>query len=146
MNIKTFAMGFGMLALAACGNGPQNPELLKGANFIAAGNGTDITLSFAADQMRVNGSVVNLYNGTYTASGDKITFGPIATTMMMGPRDAMQTEQEYLQFLSTVTNYDLNNGRLTLKNDAGKEIVFTQVEQLPGEAVVTETETVVVSE
>ena len=30
-----------------CDNTP-NPEMLKGANFVATGNGTDITLSFDA--------------------------------------------------------------------------------------------------
>ena len=48
--------------------------------------------------------------------------------MMMGPMDAMQTEQDYFQFMATVESYDLTDGRLTLKNADGKEIVFQQVE------------------
>ena len=72
MNIKSFAIMAGVLALAACGDNTPNPEMLKGANFIAAGTGTDITLSFDANEMRVNGQVVNLYNGTYEVNGDKI--------------------------------------------------------------------------
>ena len=128
MNIKSFAIMAGVLALAACGDNTPNPEMLKGANFIAAGTGTDITLSFDANEMRVNGQVVNLYNGTYEVNGDKIKFGPFASTMMMGPMDAMQTEQDYFQFMATVESYDLTDGRLTLKNADGKEIVFQQVE------------------
>ena len=50
--------------------------------------------------------------------------------MMMGPMDAMETEQEYFRFLSTVENYELANGRLVLKDAAGKEMVFTQVDEL----------------
>lgn len=139
MNIKSFAIMAGFLALAACGDNTPNPEMLKGANFIAAGTGTDITLSFDANEMRVNGQVVNLYNGTYEVNGDKIKFGPFASTMMMGPMDAMQTEQDYFQFMATVESYDLTDGRLTLKNADGKEIVFQQVEPA---AEVVETEVV----
>lgn len=128
MNIKSFAIMAGVLALTACGDNTPNPEMLKGANFIAAGTGTDITLSFDANEMRVNGQVVNLYNGTYEVNGDKIKFGPFASTMMMGPMDAMQTEQDYFQFMATVESYDLTDGRLTLKNADGKEIVFQQIE------------------
>lgn len=128
MNIKSFAIMAGVLALAACGDNTPNPEMLKGANFIAAGTGTDITLSFDANEMRVNGQVVNLYNGSYEVNGDQIKFSPFASTMMMGPMDAMQTEQDYFQFMATVESYDLTDGRLTLKNADGKEIVFQQVE------------------
>ena len=128
MNIKSFALIAGVLALAACGDNTPNPEMLKGANFIAAGTGTDITLSFDANEMRVNGQVVNLYNGSYEVNGDQIKFSPFASTMMMGPMDAMQTEQDYFQFMATVESYDLTDGRLTLKNADGKEIVFQQIE------------------
>lgn len=138
MNLKPFALAAGILALAACGESKPNPELLKGANFVAAGNGADITLSFATDEMRVNGRVVNIYNGGYEVNGDQIKFGPFASTMMMGPRDAMQTEQDYFQFMATVDTYSLTDGRLTLKNADGKEIVFQQVETIPTEEVVAE--------
>ena len=135
MNIKPFAVLAGILALAACGDNTPNPELLKGANFIASGAGTDITLSFDANEMRVNGQVVNLYNGSYEVNGNQIKFSPFASTMMMGPMDAMQTEQDYFQFMTTVETYDLNDGRLVLKNADGKEIVFQQVEAPTAEVV-----------
>lgn len=141
MNIKSFAIIAGVLALAACGDNTPNPDMLKGANFVAAGEGADITLSFDANEMRVNGQVVNLYNGSYEADGGNIKFSPFASTMMMGPMDAMQTEQDYFQFMTTVETYDLSDGRLTLRNADGKEIVFQQVESVESETV-EETETV----
>ena len=141
MNIKSFAIIAGVLALAACGDNTPNPDMLKGANFVAAGEGADITLSFNANEMRVNGQVVNLYNGSYEADGANIKFSPFASTMMMGPMDAMQTEQDYFQFMTTVETYDLSDGRLTLRNADGKEIVFQQVESVESETV-EETETV----
>ncbi len=130
MKIKLFAFGACALALAACGDGTQNPAALKGTNFIAASGDTNITLSFAENEMRVNGQVVNLYNASYTANGDNIEFGNIASTMMMGPVESMEVEQDYFQFLSTVEKYELKNGRLTLKNGAGREIVFQQVDEI----------------
>jgi len=136
MNIKLFAFGACALALAACGDGSQNPAALKGTNFIAASGDTNITLSFDANDMRVNGQVVNLYNASYTAHGDNIEFGNVASTMMMGPTEAMEVEQDYFQFLASVEKYELNNGRLTLRNGAGREIVFQQVDSI------TETETI----
>lgn len=144
MNMKVIATVCATLALAACGNNGQNPENLKGANFVTTRGTTEITLSFDATDMRANGQVVNLYNAPYTANGDNIKFGNIASTMMMGPANDMQTESEYFQFLATVEKYDLSNGQLTLKNADGAEMVFTQVTDAVVETVSeTETETVV---
>lgn len=132
MKFKLITGGLCALALAACGDtNTQNPELLKGANFISAQPGVDITLSFAPDEMRVNGRVVNLYNGTYTADGDTIKFDGFASTMMMGAPEAMETETEYFQFMPMVETYELSDGKLTLTATNGKEIVFIQVDEIP---------------
>ena len=126
MKFKLITGGLCALGLAACGDtNTQNPELLKGANFISAQPGVDITLSFAPDEMRVNGRVVNLYNGTYTADGDTIKFDGFASTMMMGAPEAMETEQEYFEFMPTVERYEYSEGKLTLIATDGKEIIFT---------------------
>ena len=118
MTFKVFTLGATLLALAACGDNAQNPAALRGTNFIANGNGTNITLAFDANEMRFYGQVVNLYNGSYTAHGDSIKFDQGATTLMMGPRDAMATEHEYFEFLAAVEKYNLNAGTLTLSKTA----------------------------
>ena len=133
MKFRNIVMGACVLALAACGDNAQNPEMLKGANFVSAQPGADITLTFDPNEMRVYGRVVNLYNGGYTAEGNNIKFEGFASTMMMGEPSAMETEQEYFQFMPMVEKYELSDGKLTLIAGDGKEIVFTQVEQLPGE-------------
>ena len=133
MNIKTFAIGACVLALAACGDSAPDAAALRGANFVSDQPGATITLSFAPDEMKVNGRVVNLYNGGYSVDGNKMQFGQMASTMMIGPMDAMQTEQEYFQFLDAVETYDLSNGRLVLRDASGKEMVFNQVDELPAE-------------
>ena len=133
MKFKLFAAAACALALGACGNDTPNPELLKGANFVSAQPGVDITLSFDPTEMRVYGRVVNLYNGGYSVDGDKIHFDGFASTMMMGDPEAMATEQEYFQFIPTVETYELSDGKLTLIGTDGKEIIFTQVETVPSE-------------
>ncbi len=145
MKLKMLFAGACTLALVACGDNAQNPELLKGANFVSAQPGADITLTFDPVEMRVYGGVVNRYNGGYTADGDNIKFEGFASTMMMGAPEAMETEQEYFQFMPTVEKYELGDGKLTLISGDGKEIVFTQVEATPDGTVATET-TEVVSE
>lgn len=146
MNLKVIATVCSVLALSACGNKVQNPEKLKGANFVTKSGDTQITLAFAPDEMRINGQVVNLYNASYTADGDNIKFGDMLSTMMMGPMDAMNAEQDYFKFMATVEKYNLNDGKLTLRGADGREMVFTQVETLPGDDVVTESETETVAE
>lgn len=146
MKIKALAFGAMALALAACGDGGQNPAELRGAAFIANGDGTDITLSFDENEMRFYGQVVNLYNGDYKAAGNHIKFDQGATTLMMGPADAMATEREYFQFLNTVEKYNLNNDTLTLIGN-GQTMTFKRVDAnaMPNDTVtVTETEAVVV--
>ena len=140
MKFKLFAIGACALALTACGdNTTQNPELLKGANFISAQPGVDITLSFDPVEMRVYGGVVNRYNGGYTANGDNIKFESFASTMMMGDPEAMETEREYFEFMPTVETYELGDGKLTLIATDGKEIVFTQIESQPDEVASEQT-------
>ena len=131
MKFKLIATGICALALTACGNNGQNPEMLKGVNFISAQPGVDITLSFDPSEMRVYGRVVNNYNGAYTADGDEIKFDGFASTMMLGAPEAMETETEYFQFMPTVETYEYADGKLTLIGEGGKEIVFVQVEDTP---------------
>ena len=131
MKFKFIASAVCALALVACGSNEQNPEQLKGMNFVSAQPGVDITLTFDPTEMRVYGRVVNMYNGAYTAEGNEIKFDGFASTMMMGAPEAMEAETEYFQFMPTVETYEYSEGKLTLTGKDGKEIVFVEVTETP---------------
>ncbi|MDR0726843.1 MAG: META domain-containing protein, partial [Rickettsiales bacterium] len=133
MKLRNLAIAISLVALTACDNSnqtQQNPELLKGQNFITTINGVDVTLSFDANDMRSYGKVVNRYNASYAAdTSGKIGFGPIASTMMMGPEGAMQAESEYHKFLETAQLYKLDGSTLKIKNIEGKQIEFKSLDE-----------------
>ncbi len=67
------------------------------------------------EESRVAGSGgVNRIMGTFVLAEDELRFGPLATTMMAGPDEAMARERAFLDALATVTSYELDGGSLTL--------------------------------
>ena len=67
------------------------------------------------EEARVTGSGgVNRLMGQFTLSGDELRFGPLATTRMAGPDEAMQREAALLAALARVTSYALDGRTLTL--------------------------------
>ena len=66
-----------------------------------------------ADGRKVQGSAgCNRMTGTYQLDGQKLKFGPLATTRMACP--AMQTETAFLKALEATTRYEVNGSSLTL--------------------------------
>lgn len=147
MKLRNLALAVSLVALTACDNGnqvQQNPELLKGQNYITTINGVDVTLSFDANDLRAYGKVVNRYNTSYAAdTAGRIGFGPMASTMMMGLPDGMQAESEYYKFMETAQLYKLEGGTLRIKNAEGKEIEFKALEESEPTAAETESEATV---
>ena len=87
----------------------------------------EITLSFDAHENRYFGKAVNNYFGTYQMNGNTISFGPTASTMMMGPEEDMELESRYFDNLSQVQNYTLTPDTLTLTSGDGKVLVFDKI-------------------
>jgi heat shock protein HslJ len=76
--------------------------------------GFGITIQFT-DTTMSGSSGVNQYWGMYTATpAGALTLGPLATTRMAGPDDAMAAEQAYLALLATVTGYVIDDDGLAL--------------------------------
>ena len=67
-----------------------------------------------ATGMVVGHSGVNHYGGGYTLKGDSIEFGPMRTTMMAGPPEAMEMETGFLKALNAVSGWRIEEGTLSL--------------------------------
>jgi heat shock protein HslJ len=85
-----------------------------------------ITLELAGSNV-AGFSGVNRYMGTFTYGTEgTLDFGPLASTMMAGPQDAMDAEQAYLAALDTVTDYSVNGAELNLFQDDQLLLVYTK--------------------
>ena len=66
-----------------------------------------------AEGRKIQGSAgCNRMSGTYQLDGEKLKFGPLATTRMACP--AMQTETAFLKALEATTRYEVKGSSLTL--------------------------------
>jgi heat shock protein HslJ len=109
----------GMMILAACASPASDLTgkvwaltELKGTPPAA---GVGISAQFTSDG-KVSGSAgCNRYSGTYTVSGNSITFSsPMATTMMMCDEAVMEQENAYLKALAEAKTYEVKGDQLTL--------------------------------
>jgi heat shock protein HslJ len=60
---------------------------------------------------------VNRFNGSFKQQDAALTFGPLLTTRMAGPEDAMKLEGEFLAALSRVTTWKADGLMLSLLAD-----------------------------
>jgi heat shock protein HslJ len=91
------------------------PEPLANATFTAEG--------------QVRGSAgCNTYRGAFTARGETLSIGPLATTRMACSPPVMQQEQAFLQALESATQYRFEANRLVLRNAEGAmQAIFAPV-------------------
>ncbi len=78
--------------------------------------GAEVTLAFDAATGAVFGkSACNRYRGDFTLTGEGLSFGPAAGTMMACPDDLMAVERAFLATLETIERFDLaEDGTLEL--------------------------------
>jgi heat shock protein HslJ len=108
------------------------PADLAGTSWQAVGvnNGREAVVSSAAtealslrfdDEGRVNGFAgCNTFRGPYeTTTAGGITIGPLATTRMAGPPEAMALEGQFLAALQAARVLELSAERLTLRDEGG---------------------------
>lgn len=88
-----------------------------------------ITAKFADGQISGT-SAVNSYGGPYEAGrGGSFSSGPINSTAMAGPEDAMRAEQIYFELLGEARRYSRENEKLTLSDDNDNQLlVFNAAE------------------
>lgn len=85
---------------------------------------TIVTADFQADQ--VSGNVTcNNYSGTYQTTGNKITIGPLATTMRecVGPDGIMEQETAFLMAMEAAAQYEIKGDTLEMLDDQGAIIL-----------------------
>ena len=84
-----------------------------------------VTLTFDGDGMLYGMAGVNRVRATWaTDDDDQLTIGPLVSTMMAGPRDAMATERELLTLLSEPLAAAVDDGGLRLVTEDGTEAVL----------------------
>lgn len=80
-----------------------------------------ITADFA-DGKLYGTSGVNRYNCSVTTDGPGVvSFGPVMSTMMAGPEEAMTAEQVFVRRLEAATGYRLGEAQLVLTDAAGAD-------------------------
>ena len=117
-----------VLVMAACG---QKEETFKGKEYtlVDPENDVEVMLGFDAKENRFYGKIVNNFFGSYELEGNKIKFGQAGVTMMMGPREAMEVERNFLAMLPEVTNIDLKKQEMVLTTSDKKYILFKETEK-----------------
>ncbi len=80
-------------------------------------------LIFRSDSHRVSGTGgCNNVSGSYQLSGDQLTFGQMASTMMACAK-GMETERSFLEALSRVKQWKIKGQELTLLDADGKQLL-----------------------
>jgi heat shock protein HslJ len=78
-------------------------------------------MMFSAEGKRVSGSTgCNRFTGTFTQTGDSLSFSPLAVTKMACPPALIAQERAFLAALQATTAMHLADKTLELKDASGK--------------------------
>jgi putative lipoprotein len=103
--------------------GPQ--WLLESIGDSQAAAGSIVTLKLGGDGVAIGSGGCNMFSGTYTLSGDTVTFSPLVSTRMACADDAAtQQETAFLEALQTATRYELTDEGLTIWYGDGQALHF----------------------
>lgn len=94
--------------------------LIEGQSASSVPSDGEASLTFAEGDKVTGNTGCNALTGTAKVNGDKVTFGPIATTKKACPGGAGQLEQAVLAVLSGEVTMQIEADRLTLTNPNGK--------------------------
>ena len=95
---------------------PPGADSMRHPGFILIAHGHKVQGSASCNRM----------TGTYQLDGQRLKFGPLATTRMACP--AMQTETAFLQALVATTRYEVSGSSLTLY---GADTAVARLEAAP---------------
>lgn len=123
---ETVEVSMGDETITGCGGDPWS--LLTGRTWVVEDIGgagvidtARATMAFDAASGRVYGSgSCNRYNGAVTLTGEGLSFGAIASTMMACPEAIMAQEQRLFGALEEVIGFDIDDtGALVLRGPSG---------------------------
>jgi heat shock protein HslJ len=104
---------------------------LVGSWTLAAIDGEAVEAVGATPDLRVfeDGKVagvagVNRFNAEIQATDGRVLFGPVATTKMAGPPEAMELENTYLARLGAVSSYEVEGDTLRLWAGDNEALTF----------------------
>lgn len=103
--------------------GEWRVEAVAGEAIVA---GATVSIAFS-DAGRVTGhSGCNRFTGRYTRTGEGLSFGKLASTMMACPEALMRQERRVLEVLARVTRFDIDEtGQLLLIGDKNDHALLT---------------------
>jgi heat shock protein HslJ len=128
-------------AFVACGgddggsgsdSNTQDPAALEGESWILTqmlteGGQTqivDVGVSAEFDGTTISGnSGCNSYHASYEATGNEISFGPIAATMKICPEDEQSTEDRYLQLLAEIGSFEVSGRSMSMNDQDGTPVL-----------------------
>lgn len=120
-----------LLFAVSCSSQPEPSFKGKNYQLLQPQNDVNVTLGFDKEQNKFYGKVVNNFFGSYKIDGQKINFGPVGSTMMMGTPDEMEAEMNFLQILPKIESYAFSGTSLILKTNNGQELGFREIGDLP---------------
>jgi heat shock protein HslJ len=85
-------------------------------------DGVKATAEFTTDQIS-GSSGCNRFSGGYTADGNTIDIGPLASTAMACVGQAMAVEADYLARLDEAATFSIGDGTMTLSDKAGQVVL-----------------------
>lgn len=88
----------------------------------------DIGVNAEFDGSSVSGtSGCNRYNASYEATGNEITFGEIAGTLMACPEDEAAIEDRYRELLGQVATFEIEGRSMSMSDGEGTPVLqFSQ--------------------
>jgi heat shock protein HslJ len=94
-----------------------------GDGVVSSATDPDRSIAFTADGQVHGQAGVNSFDGSARLDGDRLTLGPLRTTRMAGPPEAMDAEAAFLQALEEVVAIRLEGDELVLLDaDDGTQV------------------------
>jgi heat shock protein HslJ len=119
----------GETMLSGCGGEPRDlltqVETWTVTGFAGAAplEGTEVSISFTEENRLAGTAGCNRFMGGYTLTGEGLSIGPLASTMMACPDPVMAQERQVLALLEQVVSFSIReDGGLTLVTRDGARI------------------------